>query len=136
MRARSERGFTLIEVIMAMTVLMIGIASISSIINNMTRKNFFSQRHTQAVIMAQNRIEALLNAGYDHDDLDEGLYENAMNPINATGDTTGIYYQYWEIEDLNPIPRSKKITSWVQWEGTEGVLQTVKLVAVCIDESN
>jgi len=136
MRRKRERGFTLIEVIMAMLVFMIGIMSITSMVNNLTRKNFFSQRHTQAVIMAQNKIEELLNAGYDHDDLDDGLYENAMNPINATADTTGIYYQFWQIDDLHPIPRSKQITSWVQWEGTEEILQTVKLVAVCIDESN
>ncbi len=136
MIGKSEKAFTLVEVIMAMTILMIGIATISSIINNMTRKNFFSQRHTQAVIMAQNKIEELLNEGYDHINLAEGDYENDMNPINATGDTTGIYYQFWKVEDLNPIPRSKKITSWVQWEGTEGATQTVELVAVCIDESN
>jgi len=135
MRTESERGFSLIEVIMAMMVFTVGIAVISSIIADISKKNLFSQAHTQAVIMAQNKIEELLNEGYRSDALVEGVYENPLNPVDATGDSSGIYYQYWEIEDLRPIPRSKQITSWVEWY-QEGELKSVRLTAVCIDETS
>ena len=136
MKFRSECGFTLIEVIVSMVILTVGIGIISSIVADVSRKNFFSQNHTQAVIMAQNKIEELLNEGYESPDLEAGAYENPLNPVSAAGDTSGIYYQYWAIEDLRPIPRSKEITSLIQWEGADGDTKSVVLTAVCIDQSN
>jgi len=136
MRLHSERGFTLIEIVMASLILVLGMTIISSIIANVTRKNFYSHRHTQAVILAQNKIEELLNDGYDSPNLTEGDYENPLNPVNSTGDSSGIFYQYWMIEDLRPIPRSKQITSWIEWDGADGELKIISLAAVCIDQSN
>lgn len=133
---RSERGFTLIEVIMAMIVLTVGVGIVSSIIADVSRKNFLSNNHTQAVIMAQNKIEELLNNGYDSPNLDEGQYENPLNPINAAGDSSGVFYQYWRIDDVRPIDKSKQITSWIQWADKNNTTQTVRLTAICIDQSN
>lgn len=133
---RTERGFTLVEVIMASFILVIGIGIISSIIATVTQKNFYSHRHTQAVILAQNKIEELLNDGYESPNLADGDYVNPLNPVNATGDSAGVFSQFWTIDDLMPIPSSKQITSTVQWEGTDGETKTVILTAVCIDQSN
>ena len=47
-----------------------------------------------------------------------------------------VFYQFWKIEDVKPIDRSKYITSTIQWTDTEGEQHTVKLTAVCIDQSN
>ena len=137
MMTRSEKGFTLIEVIMASLVLVVGLGVVTSIIAGITKKNFYSQRHTQAVILAQNKIEELLNEGYNSPELVDGDdYENPLNPVNATGDSSGIFYQFWTIQDLRPIDKSKQITSLVQWEGTDGEVKSVSLTAICIDESN
>ena len=136
MSVRSEKGFTLVEVIMAMLVLTVGIGVISSIIADVSRKNFLSQNHTQAVIIAQNKIEELLTDGYESPNLVEGSYENPNNPVDATGDSAGVFYQYWKVDDVRPIPRSKQITSWVQWEDKDQEVQTVRLTAICIDQSN
>jgi len=144
MKIRSEKGFSLIEVIMASLLLVIGVTIISSIISGLVTKNFHSQRHTQAVILAQNKIEELLNDGYSSTNLNEGEYENPLNPVNATGDSSGFFYQYWRIDDLRPIPRSKMITSFVKWvpvgseNDTTGTVEMdqVILTAVCVDPSN
>ena len=137
MKSRSERGFSLVEVIVANFLLIIGIAIIASIIAMISEKNFFSQRQTQAVILAQNKIDELLNEGYSTSELDAGVnYENYLNPVNATGDSSGVFYQYWDIYDVDPIERSKKIVSTVQWDGMDGETKTVSLTAICIDESN
>ena len=144
MKINSDRGFTLVEVIMASLLLVVCVMIISSVISGIVRKNFYSQRHTQAVILAQNKIEELLNDGYSSSNLDEGEYENPLNPVNATGDSSGYFYQYWEIEDLRPIPRSKMITSVVKWvpvgseDDTTGTVEMdqVILTAACIDPSN
>ncbi len=136
MRCKSEKGFTLVEVVMATLLLAIGVAIIGTVISEIVKKNFYSQRHTQAVLLAQNKIEELLNDGYEDPNLDEDNYENPLNPVNATGDSNGVFYQFWEVDDLNPIPGSKMITSKIQWESTDGELKVVILTAVCIDQSN
>ncbi len=136
MSCKSEKGFTLVEVVMATLLLAIGIAIIGSVISEIVKRNFYSQRHTQAVLLAQNKIEELLNDGYEDPNLDEDTYENPLNPVNATGDSNGIFYQFWEVDDLNPIPGSKMITSKIQWESTDGELKSLILTAVCIDQSN
>jgi len=136
MKSKSERGFTLIEVVMATLILTVGLGIIGSVISGIVKANFYSQRHTQAVLMAQNKIEELLNDGYENPNLNEDTYENPLNPVNATGDSNGVFYQFWEVDDLNPIPGSKLLTSTVQWESTDGELKSVILTAVCIDQSN
>jgi prepilin-type N-terminal cleavage/methylation domain-containing protein len=136
MKPNRERGFTLVEVIMASLILVIGLGVVGSITSGIIRKNFYSQRHTQAVILAQNKIEQLLNDGYESPNLHEGDYENPLNPVNATGDSSGVFYQFWTIQDVRPIERSKQITTSVQWTDREGALESVTLTAVCIDQSN
>ena len=136
MKTHSEKGFTLVEVIMSSIILVIGIGIIGSLISNISQKNFFSHRHTQAGILAQNKNDELLNDGYESARLIEGDYENPLNPINATGDSSGVFYQFWTIQDIRPISRSKQITSIVQWTSLEGETKSVSLVAVCIDQSN
>jgi type IV pilus assembly protein PilV len=136
MKNNKQSGFTIIEIIIASTILLIGIAMFATVISRIMHQNFLSHRHTQAVILAQNRIEFLLNDGYNSPSLNEGYYENPLNPVNETGDSNGVFTQIWEIDDVNPIEKAKLITSTVQWEDSKGVLQEVTLTAVCIDESN
>ena len=136
MRRNKQGGFTLIEIIVASTILLIGIAMFATVVSRILHQNFLSHRHTQAVILAQNRIEFLLNDGYTSPNLKEGYYENPLNPVNETGDSNGVFTQIWDIEDVNPIEKAKLITSTVRWEDAKGELQEVTLTAVCIDESN
>ena len=136
MRRNKQRGFTLIEIIVASTILLIGIAMFASVVSRILHQNFLSHRHTQAVILAQNRIEFLLNDGYTSPNLNEGSYENPLNPVNETGDSNGVFTQLWDIDDVNPIEKAKLITSTVRWDDAKGTLQEVTLNAVCIDESN
>ena len=136
MKSNKQGGFTLIEIIVASTILLIGIAMFASVVSRILHQNFLSHRHTQAVILAQNRIEFLLNDGYTSPNLNEGSYENPLNPVNETGDSSGVFTQLWDIDDVNPIEKAKLITSTVRWEDAKGTLQEVTLTAVCIDESN
>lgn len=124
MNQRRMKGFTLVEVIMASFILVIGIGIVGGITSGIVRKNFYSQRHTQAVILAQNKIEELLNDGY------ENLHEKEYS------DSSGVFNQKWIIQDVRPISRSKQITSTVQWQDKEGKPDSVTLTAICIDQSN
>ena len=133
---RSEKGFTLIEIIVALFILVLGVAMSGTVLTTVVKKNFLSLRHTQAVNLAQNKIEELMNEGYVSTSMGEGSYSNPLNPVNETGDSNGVFYQYWEIEDVNPIERAKLITSRVEWDDGDGTRRRVYLTGVCIDESN
>lgn len=132
----NQRGFTIVEILVASFILIVGVAMIGEVISTVLKKNFLSLRHTQAVNLAQNKIEELLNQGYESTDMIEGSYENSLNPVDETGDTTGVFYQYWTVEDVNPIERAKLITSRVEWYDADRVIQSVYLTGVSIDESN
>jgi prepilin-type N-terminal cleavage/methylation domain-containing protein len=132
----NQRGFTLIEILVASFILIMGVAMIGEVFTTVMKKNFLSLRHTQAVNLAQNKIEELLNEGYASTGMVEGSYENPSNPVDETGDTTGVFYQYWSVEDVNPIERAKLITSRVEWYDADKVVKSVYLTGVSIDESN
>jgi prepilin-type N-terminal cleavage/methylation domain-containing protein len=136
MNLNDQKGFTLIEVIMASLILLVGIGIVGALTNDIIQKNFYSQRHTQAIILAQNKIEELLNDGYESSNLNAGDYENSLNPVNSTGDSSGVFYQFWTVQDVRPIARSKQITSSVRWQNKAGNLESVTLSAVCIDQTN
>ena len=136
MKRKNQNGFTLIEILVASVILTIGVAMIGTVITSVVKKNFLSMRHTQAVILAQNKIEELINDGYNSSNLDEGYYENPLNPVSETGDTSGVFTQLWDVEDVNPIEKAKLITSTVLWLDADDVEKEVTLTAVCIDESN
>ncbi len=136
MKKYNQKGFTLVEIMVAAVILTVGVAMIGTVVTGVVKKNFLSLRHTQAVILAQNKVEELLNEGYSSPDLDQGNYENPLNPVNETGDTSGVFTQSWYIEDVNPIENAKLIESTVQWQDADGVEKEVILTAVCINESN
>ena len=136
MTGHNHKGFTLVEVIVASFILVLGMALMGTVISGVVKKNFLSLHHTQAVILAQNNIEELLNEGYNSSSLAEGYNENPLNPVNETGDSAGVFTQSWDIEDVNPIEKAKLITSIVQWLDADGEIQEVILTAVSINQSD
>ena len=136
MKKDYQEGFTLVEVIAATLILVLGLTMTNQIVSGLISKNFHSLRHTQAVILAQNKIEELQNLGYNAAELQDGEYQNPLNPVNETGDSSGVFTQSWSINDVEPISKSKLIKSTVLWIDAEGVEQGVTLTSVCIDQSN
>ena len=136
MTRKNQRGFTLIEIVVASTIMIIGMAMFATIVSGIVKKNFHSQNHTQAVLLAQNKIEELMTDGYTSPNMAEGSYVNPLNPVNEIGESGGIFDQSWKIEDVNPIPKAKMVFSSVTWYDMNDEEQTVTLTAVAIDESN
>lgn len=136
MKKDFQEGFTLVEVILASVILILGLTMTNSIVSGLMSKNFHSLRHTQAVILAQNKIEELINLGYSSAELNQGEHANPLNPVDETGDSNGVFIQSWVIHDVDPIAKSKLIKSTVVWTDAEGNDQQVTLTSVCIDQSN
>ncbi len=73
-RARDRRGFTLVEVLVALFVLAVGLLGLASLQLNASRGNAQSGVGTRAVLIAQGRMEMLKSASFtdigDGTDLD------------------------------------------------------------------
>ena len=117
-RKRREEGFTLIEVLIALTIFSIGLLGvgamqISSINGNASANNF-----TQGSTWAVDRVEKLLSLPYNHSDLDATIVHEETSP-------DGTYTITWTVIDSEVIPRTKSISATVTWQhGINGSNQT------------
>lgn len=124
---KNDRGFTLIEVMIAMGIFAIGFLAVGIMqINALTTTNS-ARRTTEALTVAEDRVEQFrvmpfyLDSSYNLDPLLDSTLDPHMQ------DVTGPYTVRWSVEDDVPIDaydagvlttgttltRSKTITVWV-----------------------
>lgn len=64
MKKTADKGFTLIEVLIAITILSIGILGIAGLAGTAIRSSSYSRALTQATNLGQDRIEALMSIDF------------------------------------------------------------------------
>jgi len=100
---KNQNGFTLIEVMIAITILAIGI-----LISAM-QGNSYASGLTEATSFAQNKMEELASLAYTDTDLSDGSQTDSG--------ATGIQYNIsWNIAMNDPAPNAKHIKVIVQWQ--------------------
>ena len=105
------RGFTLIEVLIVMTIFSTGILAVAAMQITSTKGNASARRMTEATALAEKQIENLIQLPYDHADLDP-----TNNPHVSNQGPYSIYWNVTEIDlDSNGINDSKKIQVAVSW---------------------
>ncbi|GAI06307.1 unnamed protein product [marine sediment metagenome] len=97
---RDNRGFTLIEVLIAMAIFSIGILAIGSMQVTSINSNARARMHTEGYTWVGNRIERLTTLSYDDDDLTDGDH----GPV-----AEGTYAISWTVEDDTPLAGTKTI---------------------------
>ena len=138
-RDERQKGFTLLEVIFAISLLTIGILAIASMQASAIRNNGFSSGVTESANWCGAQLEQLL--GLDWDDpfvqdadgdgsggLDDIGFDN--NPATQ-GDadfwaTRGSYNIYWNVAESEITANTKTITVVVTWRD-HGVLKRVTM---------
>ncbi len=108
-RVRGTRGFTLIEVMVALVVFAIGVLSLAALIPLGTKGISRSGETTRASELSASTIERLLATPYGDGDLDAGAHSDPQNPYN------GRYWTTWSVEDNQPITDCKRVTVTVRW---------------------
>jgi prepilin-type N-terminal cleavage/methylation domain-containing protein len=103
--AETCRGFTLIEVLIAMAIFAIGILAIAGLQIRSINLNASSRMQSEATIVAIDVMERLARLPYEHPDLDEsaGTWQNQV----------GVYTVFWKITGESPISWCKTIAVWV-----------------------
>jgi type IV pilus assembly protein PilV len=105
---KGQRGFTVIEVLIAVSILTVGLLGVATMQMSAIRGNNFSDNTSTALALAEDRMETLLGmldtnpllvAGDQTDGLiDEsgqagGNYRRSWNVVNVVDPSTGISYK-------------------------------------------
>jgi prepilin-type N-terminal cleavage/methylation domain-containing protein len=108
---RHERGFTLIEVVVALTILGIGIVGLSVVFPLAMRDVGKSGSVTRAVQLCQQKLEDMQMLGYDDPLLDAGTaHADSLNPID------GVYDRTWVVIEDSPMTGCKLVEVTVGWQ--------------------
>jgi type IV pilus modification protein PilV len=102
----TQRGFTLIEVLMAMVILGVGIMSIVALVTRDITYNNSSRRQTQGYTWAMERVEHLRSIPY-------------ADVVTDTA-TQGPYSVQWTVTDNSAnVDGTKLVDVVVQWNGRD-----------------
>lgn len=112
-KRRNQKGFTLIEVMIALVVLAAGLLALMTMQIVSIRANAFSSEMTYASMLAQSRLEQIRNTSYDN--ITAGTTKDIL-PASET--TKGISYEVeTKVEDDKPADDMKTVTLTVKWSG-------------------
>jgi type IV pilus assembly protein PilV len=118
MKKRNEQGFTLLEVIIAISILSVGLLALASMQISSIRGNAFAGGVTEGATLAADRMEKLLVLPYTHSDLSAG---NHTEPSPPSG-----FAISWNVTDNDPINNTKTINLTVTWTD-HGVQKSVTM---------
>jgi prepilin-type N-terminal cleavage/methylation domain-containing protein len=100
MRKKSDsRGFTLIEVLMAMAIFSVGILAVGAMQINSANSNTGARIHTEEYTWVVDRIERLTALGYDDAILAAGNRSVVQGPYTIS----------WTVVDDSPVAGAKRI---------------------------
>lgn len=126
-------GFSLLEVLLGVTIFMIGMLGVTALNISSLKSNTFSGNMSEAVTIAGDKLEEILAMDYndpsgDLDDSpspdDDGIL--GLDDIGTgAGEAdhwelgvgkNGIYDVYWNVAEDEPIPNCKIVNVIVRWQ--------------------
>jgi type IV pilus modification protein PilV len=131
--AASVAGFTLIEVLVAIVILVFGLLAVGSMQIAAIRGNFMGGNTSIALSLASEKMEDLLNKDFNHADLaDTETGNNGNLSTTASGQTdheeniseegmvgaSAFYRRIWNIGD-QATPSIKNVRVIVTWENNK-----------------
>jgi prepilin-type N-terminal cleavage/methylation domain-containing protein len=129
--AASVAGFTLIEVLVAVVILVFGLLAVGSMQIAAIRGNFMGGNTSIALSLASEKMEDLLNKDFNHADLDDSVTGNNGTLSSTTSvdhqenlseegvvGASGFYRRIWNISD-QASPITKNMMVIVTWENNK-----------------
>ena len=115
-----DRGFTILEVIIAIAILSFGILAVASMQITSIRGNALAGGVTEASTWAGDQAEKLMRLSWDDSLLEDtdGDGANGLDDIGAHSDqsvTQDPYTIYWNVADNSPLDDTKTIHVIVIW---------------------
>lgn len=103
-------GFTIIEILIAMVVLIIGSLGIATLTVSIIRGNTFNSKITTATLLSRNRLQDAQRLGYANVDT-IAVTENYNIILNYSA-----YKRITSIAPNSPAPNMKTVTVTVYWD--------------------
>ncbi len=109
---KNERGFSLIEVMIALVIFSIGILAVAQLQFWNIRNNTTGNITTMATLLARQKMEELKSRA-DVTTLNSDA--DADNPINADGSAGGIFTRTWTVSNPLGGSTSRHLAVTVSW---------------------
>ncbi len=119
---KKEQGFTLVEVMIALSIFSIGILGVAAMQTSSVTGNASAMGYTEGSTWAMDQMESLMNLPYNHDDLDP-----ASSP-GSIASPDGVYTIGWTVTQPGPVPKTKQVGVTVSWQW--GFPQRIKSVTI------
>jgi len=100
-RQKDQKGFTLLEFLIAVTILSVALLGMATLTGAMRSYNKEAYNNTQAVAIAQGKIEELKNTPY--------------GSLTGGNDTPSGYTRTWTVDGNTPGNDMKTLTVTVTW---------------------
>lgn len=123
---RNQGGFTLLEILLAITIFAIGLLAVAAMQVSAIRGNKLGGDYTTATVLAQQQLEALKTGDITTAAYNAGGYADPANPITVGG-SGGTFNRTWTITANTAF--SVRTTVTVSWTRA-GVTRTVSLTSV------
>lgn len=125
---RSGPGFTLIEVLIALTILAVGFLAVAKMQITGLMSNQYAMVLTEGTTWLQDRMEMLMGLPYD----DALLTLADDDSPHVDEEAPEGYTIKWTVDDLSDagITDAKEVTLTGQWRNRFGATQTVELKGV------
>jgi type IV pilus assembly protein PilV len=111
-KTSKDEGFTLIEILVAITLFAIGILGATSMQIMALQTNAKANRKTEALAVASEQMEKLINQ--DYADIDSSQ-TNMVIGDDANENVSDVYTLSWNVADDSPVNDTKTITVTVTW---------------------
>ncbi len=116
-----NRGFTLIEVMIAILILAVGMLAMAMLQVTAIRGGSFANQMTQASIYGQDKIEELKNA----------TYASVTNGSDTVTSGNGVIYtRNWTVATDSPYTGSKTVNLTVSWTGPQGNSHSIQFSTI------
>ena len=99
-KMRNDKGYTLIEMLIAIAILAVGLLAIATMQVSSIRVNDTARRMTRRATMAQDRLEYLMSLGYTNTVLESGSH---------TGSAPSGYSITWTVSTGGTLPPLTKL---------------------------
>lgn len=144
-KIHTQSGFTLLEVMMALLILSVALLGLASLSSTVIQNNSYSNNYTTATLLAQDKLEELLNLPFTHVDIEDA---NAANNSTASFLSTAVFDSQETQVDENgtagaadgvftrtvniwPVSTTRKdIAVILTWKDDKGNTRTVSLSTI------